>query len=74
MTKLPQIRPRKIIKVLGDLGFAARVGKGSHVVYKHADGRRTVVPVHNRPVRMGTLRAILRQIDLSVKEFVKLLH
>ena len=73
MTKLPQIKPRKIEKVLIKLGFASRSGKGSHVVFKHSDGRRTVVPIHNRPVRTGTLRAILKQIELSTKEFLKLL-
>lgn len=73
MTKLPQIKPRKIEKVLLKLGFISRYGKGSHVVFKHLDGRRTVIPVHNRPVRTGTLRAILKQVDLSTEEFLKLL-
>ena len=73
MTKLPQIKPRQIEKILRSLGFVSRPGKGSHVVYKHPDGRRTVVPVHNQPVREGTLRAILKQADLSTEEFLKLL-
>jgi len=73
MTKLPQIKPRKIEKLLLKLGFISRTGKGSNVVFKHRDGRRTVIPVHNRPIRTGTLRAILKQIDLSIEEFLKLL-
>ncbi|OGD57030.1 hypothetical protein A3I57_02310 [Candidatus Beckwithbacteria bacterium RIFCSPLOWO2_02_FULL_47_23] len=73
MPKLPQIKPKIIEKVLLKIGFIPRPGKGSHIVFKHADGRRTVVPVHNYPVRTGTLRAILKQIDLPVKEFLKLL-
>jgi predicted RNA binding protein YcfA (HicA-like mRNA interferase family) len=73
MTKLPQIKPRKIQKVLIKLGFTSKSGKGSHVVFKHTDGRRTVIPVHNRPVRAGTLRAVIKQIDISVEEFLKLL-
>ena len=73
MTKLPQVKPRDIQRVLGRLGFDSRSGKGSHMVYKHADGRRTVVPGHRRPVRIGTLKAILRQIDISADEFLKLL-
>ncbi len=73
MPRLPQIKPKKIEKVLLKLGFTSRSGKGSHTVFNHPDGRRTVVPVHNRPVRTGTLRAILKQIDLSVKEFLKIL-
>lgn len=73
MAKLPQIKPGKINKVLINIGFVPRSGKGSHVVFKHPDGRRTVIPVHNHPVRTGTLRAILKQVDLSVEEFLKLL-
>ncbi|MBU1085096.1 MAG: type II toxin-antitoxin system HicA family toxin [Candidatus Beckwithbacteria bacterium] len=71
MPKLPQIKPKKVEKVLLNLGFYPRKGKGSHTVYKHLDGRRTVVATHNRPIRTGTLRAILRQIDLPIKEFLK---
>jgi len=73
MSKLPQIKPKKIEKVLINLGFILRSGKGSHVVFKHPDGRRTVIPVHNRPVRTGTLRAILKQADRSTEKFLKLL-
>lgn len=73
MTKLPPIKPRKIEKVLYKLGFTSRSGKGSHIVFKHFDGRRTVIPVHNRPVRTGTLRAILKQVDISTEDFLKLL-
>lgn len=72
MSKLPQIKPRQIEKVLYKLGFVSRSGKGSHIVFKHSDGRRTVIPVHNQPVRTGTLRAILKQADLSIEEFLKL--
>lgn len=73
MPRLPQIKPRQIEKVLAKLEFVPRPGKGSHVVFKHSDGRRTVVPSHNRPVRTGTLRAILKQVDLTTDEFLKLL-
>jgi len=70
MPKLPQIKPRQIQKVLIKFGFCCRKGKGSHLVFKHTDGRRTVVPVHNRPVRKGTLKAILNQSEISLKEFL----
>ncbi len=73
MPKLPQVKPQKIEKILSKLGFVCRSGKGSHIVFKHSDGRRTVVPVHNQPVRTGTLRAILKQIDLPINDFLKLL-
>lgn len=71
MPKLPQIKPRQIEKALIKYGFMAHTTKSSHIVFKHRDGRRTVVPVHNRPVRKGTLRAILRQAEISPEELLK---
>jgi YcfA-like protein. len=32
-----------------------------------------VVPLHNKDLAKGTLRAIVRQLDLTVDEFVKYL-
>lgn len=72
MTKLPQIKPKQLEKVLIKKGFVPRAGKGSHIVFAHPDGRRTVVPAHNRPVRTGTLRSILRQAKISLEELLLL--
>lgn len=71
MPKLPQIKPRDIEKILLTHGFSGRTTKSSHIVFTHPDGRRTVVPAHNRPIRSGTLRSILRQADISVDELLK---
>lgn len=73
MPKLPQVKPRQIEKVLLKSGFIPRPAKSGHVVFKHSDGRRTVIPVHNRPVRKGTLSAILGQAEIPLEEFLKLL-
>lgn len=73
MPKLPQIKPRQIEKVLIQFGFNGSPAKSGHVVFKHPDGRRTVVPGHNRPVRKGTLRAILRQAKITVDQLLNLI-
>lgn len=73
MPKLPQVKPRDIERVLIKKGFTGRPSKSGHVVFRHADGRHTVVPGHNRPVRTGTLRAIMRQAEIPVEEFIELL-
>lgn len=70
MPKLPQVKPRQVEKILIRHGFAPRPAKSSHVVFTHPDGRRTVVPSHNRPLRKGTLKAILRQAEISLEEFL----
>jgi len=72
--KLPVLRADEIIRVLGKLGFIKTRAKGSHFRYYHPDGRRTTVPVHRgKTVGKGLLRKILKDIDISVDEFKKLL-
>lgn len=47
---------------------------GSHHFMDGA-GKRTTVPVHgNRTLKTGTLRSILRDVDLSVEEFERRLR
>lgn len=70
MGKLKRISGREFCKVLEKLGFVKSYGKGSHVRFKHTDGRRTVVPVHeNEELGRGLLKMILNQIDLSREEY-----
>jgi len=71
MPKLPQVKYRFMEKILLKKGFSKRNTKSSHVVFTHLDGRRTVVPCHNKPLPKGTLKAILSQADISVEELVK---
>ena len=47
MPKLIPIKPKKLIKILVDLGFSERDAEGSHVFFRHKNGRTTVVPIHN---------------------------
>lgn len=54
------------------LGFNQRDASGAHVFFQHADGRTTVVSVHNHEIGRGLLRKILSDINLSVEEYDKL--
>lgn len=74
MSKLPKISGKELCKILEKLDFDKAYGKGSHVKFKHIDGRRTIVPVHgNEDLGPGLLIEILKQIRLSREEFEKLL-
>lgn len=75
MSRLPMVNCRIMEKMLFSIGFVVRSQKGSHVFYRHPDGRTTTVPHHKgydlaRPL----LRAILREIEVSPDEFVRLLQ
>ena len=71
---LPILSSREIIKILERIGFQnTRRSKGSHFRYAHPDGRKTTIPVHKgRTVSRGLLRKIIRDIELSPEEFLKL--
>jgi predicted RNA binding protein YcfA (HicA-like mRNA interferase family) len=65
------------VRALKRAGFEQPPGRrgqhGSHVKLRHPTTRRTaIVPLH-RELAPGTLRSILRQADLTVQEFEKLL-
>lgn len=72
MPKLIPIKPQKLIKILQKLGFKKRDAEGSHLFFKHSDGRTTVVSVHNKDISRGLLRKILNDIQLSVEEYEQL--
>ncbi len=74
--KLPIVTARQLVTVLEQLGFQHRPAHSgtSHQRYIHPDGRRTSVPIHKgKDISRGLLRKILRDIDLSPEELVKLL-
>tara|TARA_Y100000034_G_scaffold113212_1_gene147926 strand:- start:201 stop:434 length:234 start_codon:yes stop_codon:yes gene_type:complete len=72
MTKLVPISGKKLCKILEKLGFEKIHGRGSHIRYRHSDGRRTVVPVHaNEKIGISLLREILRQIKLNRDDYEK---
>ncbi len=73
MTKLVSISGRNFCKILEKIGFEKIHQKGSHVRYKHPDGRLTVVPVHgNEELGKGLLNEILKQVKIDREEYERL--
>lgn len=74
MTRLPRAKGREIVRALGKCGFVVDRTRGSHVFLKHPDGRATTVPVHSgETLGPGLLRAILRDVEMSIDELIELL-
>ena len=74
MSKLPVIAAKTFEKILLLIGFKAVRQKGSHVFYRHPDGRYTTLPHHKgRDISRPLIRQILREIKLSPEEFIDLL-
>ncbi|MEK7575844.1 MAG: type II toxin-antitoxin system HicA family toxin [Patescibacteria group bacterium] len=72
--KLPALKAKDLIRILKKLGFYETRQKGSHICFKHSDGRFTLVPYHgNEDIDRGLLRQILREINVSHDEFIKII-
>ncbi len=70
MTRLPIVDVKTMAKVLRRLGFEPVRQKGSHVFYRHADGRTTTLPHHpGRDLSRPLIREILREIEISLEQF-----
>ena len=62
-------------KVLFSLGFQSVRQKGSHVFYRHPDGRTTTVPNHpGKDLARPLIREILREIELTPEQFQRQLE
>ncbi|MBM4084384.1 MAG: addiction module toxin, HicA family [Planctomycetes bacterium] len=74
--RLPVVSGRQTIAALERIGYRVVRQKGSHVRMRHPDSsvrKPVTVPVH-RELRLGLLRAILRDAGLTPEQFFRLLH
>ena len=70
MSPLPVLNYRTVDGALRRMGSLAVRQKGSHVFYRHSDGRTTTVPNHaGRDIARPLLREILREIEVSPEQF-----
>jgi len=73
MNRLLPTPGRKMCKILEKIGFEKVHQVGSHARYVHADGRRTVVPLHgNEELGVGLIKEILKQVKISREIYEKL--
>jgi predicted RNA binding protein YcfA (HicA-like mRNA interferase family) len=72
---LPSVKPREVLRALNKAGFYIHHQTGSHVGLKHPSlkSKRIVLPYHNKDLKKGTLRSILKQAGLSIGELIDLL-
>lgn len=73
-SRLPSLKARDIEKILKQMGFFSVRQKGSHVFFKHPDGRTTLVPRHGgEEIGRGLLYKVLEDIQATPEEFSKYL-
>jgi len=73
MAKLPILSGKEIIKVLRKIGYRQIRQRGSHIRLVCPNKRSITVPNY-RMISRGLLRKIIRDSELSLKEFLGLLE
>lgn len=67
--RTPAVTAKDLMKLLERKGFAKVRQSGSHAIFRHADGRRTTIPVHsNKTLGVGLLKQIMKDTEISENE------
>ncbi|MDD4627717.1 MAG: type II toxin-antitoxin system HicA family toxin [Syntrophomonas sp.] len=72
MSKITIISPKEMVSVLKQLGFEEIRQTGSHKLFNRPDGRNTVIPMHSKDLKRGLIKAILKDIGLSIEDYERI--
>ncbi|MFH0978859.1 MAG: type II toxin-antitoxin system HicA family toxin [Candidatus Woesearchaeota archaeon] len=72
MNKLPKLTGKELGKIIERFGFTYSHTTGSHMVYKHLDGRKTTIPHHSgEEIGPGLLNKIIkRDLQITREKFI----
>lgn len=70
-SRLPQVKPKELIRALERMGFVLRRQTGSHAIFRHPETKNiAVVPIHPKDIKRGLLYGILKQAAITEEEFL----
>lgn len=72
MSRLPIVSGAQIVKALFKLGYRKVRQRGSHIRL-YARGKKSITVPDHKTIGRGLLRKIIRDAQISVSEFFKLL-
>ena len=75
MPKLPRLTGKELAKIIEKFGFVHSHTTGSHMVYKHPDGRKTTIPHHSgEEIGPGLLTKIIKKdVGITREEFLEVI-
>lgn len=73
MARLASVKPKNLVQAIRKIGFSKHHQVGSHATYKHSDGRRVTIPMHNRELKKGLLHGILKDLEMTIEELKELI-
>ena len=73
MTQLSAMSFMELIRIVKKIGFEKVRQRGSHIRFRHVDGRMLTIPDHgSKDVPKGLLSKIIRyDLEMSTDEFIK---
>lgn len=74
MSQLPSISGKDCVKALQKVGFYQKRRESSHIILRRDEPFAQVVVPDHQELAKGTLRAILRDTQLTVEELIGLLN
>lgn len=75
MSRLPTMTAAEMIQFLHHSGFVQARRHGSHVFFRHSDGRTTTIPDHpGEDLGRGIADKILHDAEVSREDFLKWSH
>ena len=69
----PVLSGQEVVRALESFGWSVARQKGSHIILCRDEPFAEVVVPKHKTLDKGTLRAIIRQVELEVDEFIQLL-
>ena len=64
---------KAMVQLIKALGFEEYRQKGSHIQFKHKDGRSALIPFHgNKDLKRGTMISIIKDIEITAAEYEEL--
>jgi predicted RNA binding protein YcfA (HicA-like mRNA interferase family) len=74
MTKLPtDLSGHDLIKALQRVGFVIQRQRGSHIILRRESPFARVSVPNHKTLRLGTLRTILQEAQISVEKLLEIL-
>ncbi len=74
MNRLPVLKAREVIRVLERLGYHKARHRGGHAHYTKPGKKTIPIPIHGgQDIGPGLLRKIMRDLQISRDEFLRLL-
>lgn len=67
--RLPSKSAAQVVRILERHGFERVRQSGSHLILRHADGRRVTVPMHtSKDLGRGLLARIMKDAGLTIED------